>query len=115
MQVKSLLSATLVSALVLTACNSTKQAGTTPAITYSGKVKTIIDENCANTCHNAARPAAGIDLTTYEKVKDQALNGKLIPAIQHAEGADPMPKKAAQLDDATIKVIVDWAATGALQ
>ena len=74
-------------------CTAGKQA-TSAALTYTTNVKPIIDANCASTCHNAGRPAAGIDLTTYEKVKEQTLTGKLIIAIQHADGAKPMPKKA---------------------
>lgn len=102
--------------IALEACSASRSTtGTTPAISYNGQVKSIIDANCASTCHNATRPAAGIDLTTFELVKQQALNGELIPAIQHAEGVTAMPKKAPKLDDASIQVIVDWAASGAAQ
>mgnify|MGYP003390641062 FL=1 len=93
-------------------CTAGKQA-TSAALTYTTNVKPIIDANCASTCHNAGRPAAGIDLTTYEKVKEQTLTGKLIIAIQHADGAKPMPKKAPKMDDATIQTIVNWASSGA--
>ena len=93
-------------------CTAGKQA-TSAALTYTTNVKPIIDANCASTCHNAGRPAAGIDLTTYEKVKEQTLTGKLIIAIQHADGAKPMPKKAPKMDDATIPTIVNWASSGA--
>ena len=93
-------------------CTTGKQA-TSAALTYTTNVKPIIDANCASTCHNAGRPAAGIDLTTYEKVKEQTLTGKLIIAIQHADGAKPMPKKAPKMDDATIQTIVNWASSGA--
>ena len=114
---KTLVTAIICGAMLLSACTASKSgsASSTPAITYSAQVKSIIDANCASTCHNAARPAGGIDLTTYEKVKEASLNGKLIPAIQHAEGVDPMPKKSPKLDDASIQVIVDWAASGANQ
>lgn len=95
-------------------CTAGKQA-TSAALTYTTNVKPIIDANCASTCHNAGRPAAGIDLTTYEKVKEQTLTGKLIIAIQHADGAKPMPKKAPKMDDATIQTIVNWASSGAAQ
>ncbi|HRF77120.1 MAG TPA: hypothetical protein PLB46_11145 [Chitinophagales bacterium] len=93
-------------------CTAGKQA-TSTALTYTTNVKPIIDANCATTCHNAGRPAGGIDLTTYEKVKEQSLNGKLISAIQHADGAKPMPKKAPKMDDVTIQTIVNWANSGA--
>ncbi len=95
------------------ACSTTKNA--TASYTYTKDVKAVIDEQCGNKCHNAERPADGIDLTTYEKVKDQAMNGKLIPAIQHMEGVEPMPKKNPKLDDATIERIVAWVAAGAAE
>lgn len=98
------------------ACSGPKSTTTTTtAISYNGQVKAIIDANCASTCHNASRPAAGIDLTTYAKVKQYTLEGQLIPAIQHAEGADPMPKKSPKLDDASINTIVTWASSGAAE
>lgn len=84
----------------------------TPKITYTTHVKQIIDANCASTCHNATKRSGGINLTTYEFVKDQCINGKLIAAVQHADGAKAMPKRAPKLDDASIQVLVDWTATG---
>ncbi len=99
---------------MLYACTSSKTTATS-ALSYSKDVRSIINENCANTCHGADHPAAGINLTTYALVKDQALNGKLIPAIQHLDGVDPMPKKAPKLDDALINTIVQWAASGAVE
>lgn len=103
--------------VILYSCSASKTtaSATTSKYSYSKDVRAIINENCANTCHNADRPAAGIDLTTYAKVKDQCVNGKLIPAIQHAEGVDPMPKKAPKLDDATIAIIVQWTAEGTVE
>lgn len=96
-------------ALSFHACSATKSGNGANAITYTNNVKAIIDANCASTCHNAAKPAGGIDLTNYSAVKSQTLDGLLIKAIQHAEGADPMPKKAPKMDDATIALIVSWA------
>lgn len=96
----------------LVSCTAGKQS-TVAALTYTTNVKPIIDANCASTCHNAGRPAAGIDLTTYEKVKEQSLTGNLLGAIQHAEGAKAMPKKAPKMDDAAIQTIVNWANSGA--
>ena len=96
----------------INACKTTKTQ-TTPLVTYTKDVKSIIDMNCGNRCHNATRPADGIDLTTYEKVKAQTLNGKLLMAIQHMEGAEPMPKNSPKLDDSSIQTLIDWANSGA--
>lgn len=118
---KIVITLSVVVTLILSACSASKSTtGETSTVTikpkmltYSSDVKAIIDLNCSSTCHGVGRPAGGIDLTTYDKVKDQALNGKLIPAIQQASGVEPMPKKAPKLEDATIQIIVDWAAAGA--
>ncbi len=103
----------LTTMVVAVSCSASKSAA--KPLTYTENVKPIIDANCASTCHNAGRPAAGIDLTTYAKVKEQSTTGKLIPAIQHAEGAKAMPKKADKLSDANIEIIVSWVASGAAE
>ena len=94
----------------MAACSASKSSTTT--LTYSKDVSKIIDLSCAG-CHNAERPAGGINLTTYENVKEQSVNGKLIPAIQHAEGVESMPRKSPKLDDVYIQTIVNWVVTGA--
>ncbi len=99
--------------VVIASCSASKKTTTTSAITYTKDIKPIIDEQCGMKCHNAERPADGIELTTYASVKEQSVNGKLIPAIQQVEGAVPMPKKNPKLDDASIQKIVDWVAAGA--
>lgn len=104
--------AVIIIALTLS-CTASKNIG--GPITYTQNVKSIIDGNCASTCHNAVKPAGGIDLTTYEKVKQQCLEGKLLLAIQHADGAKAMPKRAEKLADATIQVVVDWVNAGAVE
>ncbi|MEZ5013506.1 MAG: hypothetical protein R2794_04380 [Chitinophagales bacterium] len=94
---------------ILASCKGSKNTQTTTTVTYTNTVKAIVDANCGNACHNASKPAAGINLTTYENVRKETLNGQLIPAIQHAEGVDPMPKMRPQLDEASINAIVAWA------
>lgn len=100
--------------ILMAACHTTKTT-TTTSYTYTKDVKAIIDANCATSCHSATDPAKGIDLTTYANVKEHALNGKLLLAIQHLEGAVAMPKKNPKLDDASIQQIVAWAAAGAAE
>jgi hypothetical protein len=101
----------LCSIITVVSCSAVKNA--TNGLSYTTDVKPIIDANCATSCHNASRPAGGIDLTTYEKVKANCISGKLIDAIQHNEGAKPMPKKAPKLDNASIQIIINWTVTGA--
>lgn len=102
--------------VLIASCSATKNTTTTTnGITYTKDIKPIIDAQCGMKCHNAEKPAAGIELTTYASVKEQSVNGKLIPAIQQVEGAKPMPKKNPKLDDASIQKIVDWVAGGAVE
>jgi mono/diheme cytochrome c family protein len=89
-----------------------KSAG---VVTYTDNVKSIIDINCATACHTSVKPSGGIDLTTYEKVRQESLEGNLIPAIQHAKGVKPMPRRADKLNEATIQIMVSWVAGGALK
>jgi len=110
---KAINTTAIIIGIAITFISCTAAKNTASVITYTQNVKAIIDFNCASSCHNALKPAGGIDLTTYDKVKYQALEGKLLMAIQHAEGAKAMPKRADKLDDATIQVVVNWVAGGA--
>src|SRR5690606_8285250 len=74
----------------------------TSNLTYSGSIKTIINNSCASTiaCHKGAAQT-GIDLSTYEGLLTIVNNGKILPAIKHT-GPKPMPEGAPKLDDCTI-------------
>lgn len=113
MQVVNISALVLVAAI--TAISSAGTYNTAGVITYTDNVKSIIDINCATTCHTAIKPSGGIDLTTYEKVKQESLNGNLIPSIQHAKGVKPMPRRAEKLNEATIQIVVSWVADGTLK
>lgn len=116
-----LISATflLVSAsAIFTSCKSTKSAtvasrATVPdAPTYTLHVKPIIDGSCGNKCHSASRKADGIDLSSYEGIKDGVANHPLLKAIKHEDGAKAMPRFAGKLDDTSIAIIEKWINTG---
>src|ERR1700755_783875 len=61
-------------------------------VTYTNHIKPLIDPACGTKCHKAAFHAGDVDLSNYEGVKDAAVNGQMIPALEHAEGVKPMPK-----------------------
>ncbi len=105
----------LSSCLIFTAVACTAAKSNSTELTYTRDIKPIIDLHCANTCHNAEKPAGKIDLTTYANVKMQCLEGKLLLAIQQIDGAKPMPRKAPKLEDDAINKIVLWANSGAKQ
>lgn len=89
---------------------STSACVTTP--TYTADIKPIIDASCGTTCHSAQKRKAGIDLSTYESVKENAAQKRFLGAIKHEQGFDPMPAYAAKLDDATIQKIECWIKGG---
>lgn len=98
---------------ILSAVACTTAKSTSTELTYTRDIKPIVDMHCANSCHNAEKPAGKIDLTTYANVKQQSLEGKLLLAIQQVDGAKPMPRKAPKLEDDAINKIITWANSGA--
>ncbi|MFN0276950.1 MAG: hypothetical protein ACKVPJ_14470 [Chitinophagales bacterium] len=82
-------------------------------ISYGLNIKPLIDEHCGTTCHSPQSLSGGIDLSTYEGVKEEAVNGYLIEALQHVEGVEPMPKDGLQWDLANIQLMIDWVNNGA--
>ena len=81
-------------------------------ITYSGTVKPVIDAKCVS-CHSGTNPAGGLNYTTHAGLAAVATNGRLVGAINHAAGFEPMPRNAAKLDDCTIQQITKWVNEGA--
>ena len=85
--------------------------GLTP--TYTAEIKGIMDSQCATSgCHNASSKKAGIDLSTYAKVKSESAKDKFIGSMQHKSGYTAMPEGASKLDDATIQKISCWVSNG---
>lgn len=83
---------------------------------YDANIKLILNTTCNQAgCHAASNPAGGLDLSTYTKAKNEALNGNLICSIEHGSGCTPMPDGAAKLDVNTIKLFKCWVQNGAPQ
>ncbi|MBK8556873.1 MAG: hypothetical protein IPL65_14345 [Lewinellaceae bacterium] len=88
--------------------------GSTP--TYSTDVKAIMNVSCAKSgCHSAGSRAAGIDLSTYDKVKAESKNNRFLGTIEHQVGYNPMPQAAAKLDETKQQLLYCWIQNGALQ
>lgn len=79
---------------------------------YSANVRSILNSYCVG-CHGNVNPEAGIDLTAYNSVRNVALNGRLMGAITHAPGYQPMPRNANKLSDCQITQIRKWIESGA--
>lgn len=112
----------VVSALFFS-CKTQKIVTTTPPVPvncgdmkpgFVADIKPILDLNCASTCHSEKNRAGGIDLSTYENVKNIATKSKFLGAIRHETGFDAMPRKAPKLADADILKIACWVSAGNL-
>lgn len=79
---------------------------------YNADIKPILATNCTG-CHGGTAPSGGINLTVYEVVKNVGLSGRLVGAITHAPGFQPMPRNANKLSDCKITQIKNWVSAGA--
>jgi hypothetical protein len=81
------------------------------AVSYSIDVRPIIDQNCVS-CHGGVAPQAGLDLTTYDKVKANTanirdrINRPISDALVMPQGG-PMPQ-------CSIDKVTAWIDAGAL-
>lgn len=88
--------------------NVTPKPCDTTNITYAGKVAKIINDNCS-ACHSASTGLqSGIYLDTYEGLREQALNGKLMGDITQSPNFNPMPESGNMLDPCSIAIIQHW-------
>jgi hypothetical protein len=89
-----------------TSCDSTQ-------FKYGANISFLIGANCTG-CHSGAAPSGNIDLSSYNTVKVQAANGKLVGSVTRAAGFLPMPQGTGKLSDCQITQIKKWVAAGAL-
>ena len=82
-------------------------------MTYSADVVPILQANCYS-CHGDGGKDGGVNLDTYENVKDEADGGALLGTITHSSGFPPMPENGGKLSDCDINIIRDWINHGAL-
>ena len=78
----------------------------TTTITYNETIFPILAENCFS-CHSATAPSGAL-ITVVE-------NGRLMGAITHSEGYEPMPQNAPKLSDCEIGKIRKWINNGAAE
>jgi len=80
-------------------------------VTYNGRLKGIVDNQCATSgCHASFAPT-GYDLSSYAGLKAAAVNGKLMSALNHT-GPFPMPKDMPKLDPCTLAQFQAWINKG---
>lgn len=93
-----------------TNCNNTCDSN---QFKYGANISIIINSYCTG-CHSGTAASGNIDLSTYNNVKIQAANGRLVGAVTHAAGYSAMPKNANKLSDCQITQIKKWVEAGAL-
>jgi uncharacterized membrane protein len=93
-----------------TNCNNTCDSN---QFKYGANISIIINSYCTG-CHSGTAASGNIDLSTYNNVKIQAANGRLVGAVSHAAGYSAMPKNANKLSDCQITQIKKWVEAGAL-
>lgn len=81
-------------------------------VTYSGKIKPILDGKCTG-CHSGSTLSGGVDLSAYASAQTVALNGRLFGAVNHSAGFSPMPQGGNKLPQCQIDAIRIWADAGA--
>ncbi len=86
---------------------------TTGVMSYTTRVKPILQNNC-NGCHGGTAAAgAGIVLSAYTSVKISVDNGSLLGSIEHTGGFSAMPSGGGKLANCDIAVIKKWINAGA--
>ncbi len=81
-------------------------------MTYAADVMPVLKANCYS-CHGNGGNSGGVNLDTYDNVKDEADDGALLGTITHASGYPPMPANGGKLSDCDINIIRDWINRGA--
>ena len=85
----------------------------TTVFTFSGAVKTIMDNKCVG-CHNPLSLGGSVDLSIYAGIKTIALNGKLFGSVSQQPGYQAMPKNGVKLSDCELTQIKKWIDAGSL-
>ncbi|MBL0314618.1 MAG: hypothetical protein IPP69_02140 [Flavobacteriales bacterium] len=81
--------------------------------TYTGRIKAIVDQNCATAdCHAGTNPSSNIGLETYDQVFDNMENGEFLCTIYQNSGCNPMPKNASKLDACALDAFTKWKERG---
>lgn len=83
----------------------------TTNVKYSVQVLNTLSINCTG-CHAGQSAAGGIELDGYNKVRMQALNGRLLGSITHAPGYRPMPDFSSKIPECRIAEIRTWIRNG---
>lgn len=80
-------------------------------ITYSGDIAPMMQANCTG-CHSGRNAVAGLDLSDFNIVKENALMGKLQGSISHDPNYLPMPPRGLAISMSNVDQLDKWVAEG---
>ncbi len=80
----------------------------TTNVTYS-KIVSILSTNSCIGCHGSS---ASVPLNNYDNVKTVALSGRLVGAVEHLSGYNPMPNSSQKISECDRKTIKAWINQG---
>jgi mono/diheme cytochrome c family protein len=87
--------------------NQAKTCDTTN-VTYS-KIASILNANSCAGCHGSG---TSVPLNSYDNVKTAALSGRLIGAVEHLTGYNPMPNSSQKISECDRTTIKAWINQG---
>jgi len=77
---------------------------------FTVDIMPVMNNSCNKSgCHNSTDAASGIILDTYNGIKAQAVNGRLMSSTGQT---GTMPKNAARLNSCTLAKIQQWINSG---
>jgi hypothetical protein len=85
-------------------------------VTFTGTIKPILQASCLS-CHSnsqAANSGGGIKLENYADFQTIAKSGRLMGAVKHENGFEPMPQGGGKLIDCEISQLQKWIDNGTL-
>jgi uncharacterized membrane protein len=89
----------------------TADCDTSLAVTFSGIIMPIIQNNCVG-CHGNSNPSGGVSLTNYALVSAQAESGNLMHSLNGTGGNSIMPANSYGLPQCMIDQVQEWIDAG---
>ncbi len=93
--------------------NSCNEGCDTTNVSFQSDIFPIISLYCTS-CHSGSDPNGGTLLDNYSNIRNAAVNGNLIDAINWQGTVVPMPFELDQLNECYINLIQIWVDNGAL-
>jgi hypothetical protein len=86
-------------------CTSTECDTTN--VTYMASILPLVTNKCVG-CHSGKTPSGNLNFSAFEGLQIAALDGRLMGAITHANGFEPMPQGGNKLSECEIQMIGIW-------